>query len=333
MNRREFMWGAGAASMALPSWATAAESRPFRIYMALWRGREDAARGFQDYLVARGVKHELIIRDAAQDASRLPGFVEEARRLAVDLVFTWGTTVTTEMLGTYDGADPARHLTDIPVVFAIVSHPVASRIVPDYESSGRNVTGGRYLMSSAAQINLMQAYRPFRRLGLVYNQAEENSRIAVRELEQAAAKEDIEVVALPVAVGADGKPRRESIPPLVAELAKRRVEFCYIPPDTFINVNCSLLTASALKHRLPTFAAAEAPVRTGGALFGGVYEYYAVGQMAGYKAEQILVKKVHPRSIPIDQGKKLTILLNMKVAKELDIYPPLGLATITEVVS
>ena len=51
----------------------------------------------------------------------------EARALHVDLVVTWGTTVTLGMVSTYDKVNPSINLTDIPVLFMIVTDPVDER--------------------------------------------------------------------------------------------------------------------------------------------------------------------------------------------------------------
>src|SRR6478735_229688 len=96
----------------------------YRVMMVLWRGCEDACRGFQDYLRSRNLPVEFLMRDVKQDPGAFPGLVAEARSLKVDLVVTWGTTVTLGMVSTYDKVDPRTNLTDIPVLFMIVTDPV-----------------------------------------------------------------------------------------------------------------------------------------------------------------------------------------------------------------
>src|SRR5215208_183255 len=73
----------------------------YRVMMVLWRGCEDACRGFQDYLRSRNLPVDFLMRDVKQDASAFPTLVAEARSLHVDLVVTWGTTVTLGMVSTY----------------------------------------------------------------------------------------------------------------------------------------------------------------------------------------------------------------------------------------
>ena len=313
-----------------PARASDAPQKPFRIYMALWRGWEEAAQGFKDYFINQNIPVELIIRDAGQDKTKLAEYVAEAKRLKVDLVFTWGTTVTEEMLGRYDEADPENHISDIPAVFAVVSQPLGG-VVPSLTSSGRNITGTTYLVPTETQMNLIQSYRPIKRLGVVYNPLERNSRVAIDELTAIGEKMGFTVATSAVDVE-DGKPKPASIPSKVAEMKNAGVDFLYIPPDTFLNVNRDILTGAALDMGIPTFAAGENPVLTSKALFGGVYRYYTVGQLTAYKAEQILVHHIPPQDIPIDAPKRLSIIINMAVVRQLGLYPPMKLLGLAEVV-
>ena len=335
MIRRILSSLALAVWLVLASGAAQAEpalgQRPFRIYMALWRGWEEAAQGFKDYFVNQGIPVELIIRDANQDPDRLPEFVAEAKSLGVDMVFTWGTTVSLGMLGRADAADPGKYITDIPAVFAIVSQPVSAGLVSSLESSGRNVTGTTYLVPVDTQLHLIQSWRKFRRLGIVYNPLERNSRVAVDEINALGQQMGFTLISVPLDVE-DGKPVAAGIPTKVGELKAAGAEFLYIPPDTFLNVNRVALTAAALDQKLPTFAAAENPVVDASAMFGGVYRYYTVGQLTAYKAAEILLHGKAPAAIPIDSPKRLSIIINMPVVRQLGFYPPMKLLGLAEVV-
>ena len=334
MKRRHLLAGMAGLGVAgsVPALAQPSpRTKPYRIYMALFRGWEDCAQGFKDYFVNQGIPVELIVRDAGQDKSKLPEFVAEAKAMKVDLVFTWGTTVTQEMLGPYDKPDPERHITDIPAVFAIVSQPVGAKVVPDMASSRRNVTGTSYLVPMETQVALMQSYRRFSALGMVYNPLEPASQITINELTKLGRDLDFGLIAVPVDV-VDGKPSPASIPAKVAEVKGAGAQFLYIPPDTFINVNRDALTEAALEQKLPSFAAAENPVLNSKAMFGAVYRYYPVGQLTAYKAEQILVQGRAPADIPIDAPKRMAIMINMPVVRRLGIYPPMNLLGLSEVI-
>ena len=120
--------------MTLISPAVAAEKH---ILMLLYRGCEEACQGFQAYFRKQHLPVRFTIRDAAQDKSRIPVFIAEARRLKPDLILTWGTTITQEVAGTWQATEPTRHIVDTPIVFMAVSNPVEAGLVRDLARPGR----------------------------------------------------------------------------------------------------------------------------------------------------------------------------------------------------
>src|SRR3546814_16016955 len=90
--------------------ATAASAANYKVMIATWRGCEEACQGFQDYLKERGVDADVILRDAGQATEALPGILAEARSEGVDLIFSWGPSVTLGFGGTLrQPADPTRN--------------------------------------------------------------------------------------------------------------------------------------------------------------------------------------------------------------------------------
>ena len=83
-----------------------AAGRTLRIYAITFRGMTDVEKGFQDYFAARRIAVQITFRDLNRDNTRMPGFLEEIRRTKPDLVYTWGTSVTLGVVGTYDAYDP-----------------------------------------------------------------------------------------------------------------------------------------------------------------------------------------------------------------------------------
>ena len=141
------------AAAALGSASPAsADPAPYRITMLLYRGCEEACKGFQGYFRQHGIAAEFTLRDAAQDKHRIAGFIDEVRHQKPDLVVTWGTTVTYETVGNWKSVDPKRHLTELPVIFMIVSDPVALGVIESPAKPRKNVTGTLYLLPMETQI-------------------------------------------------------------------------------------------------------------------------------------------------------------------------------------
>lgn len=310
-----------------------ADGGPYNIFLVTWRGCEFACKGFQDYFKAQKSPVNIIHRDAGRDKKTLAGFAAEAKELGVDLVVTWGTSTALGILGPYDGADPAVHITKIPAMFMIVSQPLAVKLVPNVKSSGRNVTGTLYLVPEETQLNVARAYRKFDKLAVIYNAAEKNSVINVSRLRALAKKQQWQLIERPVPRDKDGKPDVGALPALIAEVARENPQWFYQGPDSFLNINRDVFTSEALKHNIPVFTAGENPVRTSNALLGVVNRYYNIGQFTAFRAQQVLFDKKKPVDMPIESPSRFSIIINMKAAKALSLFPPMSMLKFSEVIT
>lgn len=310
----------------------AAETHPYHVMMLLYRGCEESCQGFQDYFRRQRVPVRFTLRDAAQDKRRIAGFVAEAKRLRPDLVLTWGTSVTLEAVGQWDSVDPARHITDIPVVFMAVTDPLQSRLVPSLAGSRRNVAGTLYLLSAAEQLRAARSYLGFRKVGFLTNPTEENSRLSLADLRAQAPGFGFQVVEEVLPLDAGGRPDPLAIPARIDALAAAGVDLLYFPPDSFMNSQRQVVTRAALAQRIPVFAAAEAPAVQADALFGVVIRYDQLGRFTARLALRILQQGVQPGGLPVELPRQFSYLINLRVARQLDRYPPLPLLDIAEVV-
>ncbi|HAW33560.1 MAG TPA: hypothetical protein DCX19_02840, partial [Alphaproteobacteria bacterium] len=174
-----------------------AAAAPAKVYMVLWDGCEEACRGFVDYLQSVRLPVDIARRDLKKDASGVPELVDEVKRTKPDLLVTWGTMATLEMLGTENGADGSRY-GGMPAVFMVVSQPVESGLVSSLSAQGRNITGVTHLPDLYEQLQSARRVLPFKRLGVIYNPAETNARVAVAGLKKYADVMRFELIARPV---------------------------------------------------------------------------------------------------------------------------------------
>lgn len=306
--------------------------KPYRVLMLLWNGKTELERGFQDAVAEFGLPVEFIWRDAGRDRQRIPALVAEAKALRPDLICTWGAAVTLGVAGEQGHADPAAHVTDIPVLFAMVPAPLESGLVSDLSAPDRNVTGTTQQVPVEAQIKAIRAYRPLTRLGVIYNPADPNSVANVRRLRELSGPMQFELLDQPVPLDRRGKPRAAALPELVGRLARREPQFLYIGPDAFISEHRKRLTDRALHYRLPTFSASELDMRDSQALVGLTARLYNLGRLTALKARQILVDKKNPRDIPVESLSRFTYTINRSVAKRLALYPPMNVLSYAELI-
>ena len=302
---------------------------PFRIFGVVWRGETDVERGFRDYLTQRGIPFEMTVRNLKQDRRNAPPIVEEIKRVRPDLIYTWGTSTTTSIVGKIDTDSPESFVRDIPGVFTVVAYPKVAKIVESFESPGRIVTGVGFLASVESHLHTIQAYRPFKTIAVIYNEGASNSRINVKELLEYAPKLNMKVIPIPVPMK-DGKPDPATVPDLVKQARDMGAELLYMGPDAFIVRNADAYTAAAIAAGLPTFCAVQAPLKNSRAMFGLVTDYHTLGKLTALQAERILVEKQRPEELPVARLARYTLWINIDVARELRLYPPMDMIAIAD---
>ncbi len=318
-----FVWG-----------ATVARATQYQVLIVTWRGCEDACRGFQDYLNDAGLDVDFVLRDANRDKNVLSKFLEEARERRFDLILTWGTSVTRGIAGTLDNLDNPGFNHDIPQVFTIVSDPVGADIVVALEDTGRaNLTGTYNRVPELVNIETLRSYsREFERLGIIYHKDEENSVRKFNELSELSESMGFGLSAVELALAADGKPSPEDIEPAIRELQAAGVDFIYMGSSSFLLSNRDTLADVARKYGLPVLSPYEQLVRDAQALISVAARYYEVGRLAGMQAEKILADNSIPGDLPVAQMTNFAIVINMKVAKSLGLFPPIDLLQVAEIV-
>jgi len=340
-------WLAAALAVALPGTtlgianaqeASAAtkrpSTRPFRIYAITFRGMTDVEKGFEEYFTSRKIPVHITYRDLNRDATRLSGYLDEIRASRPDLIYTWGTSVTLGVLGPYDAPNPGQYITDIPVVFTLVASPTLAKIVPDKEpSTRRNVTGVVHVAPVAAQIKAMAAYRPFQTLGVLYTPTEQNSVAVLGEIRKLGRELGFDTVSRTFRLDANRKVSADGAADLVRELKEAKAQWLYLPPDSFLGTLAQdVIIPTAMEVGLPTFASTEQLMQAG-ALSGLVSRYHSVGQFTAHKAEQILVGKQMPSSIPIEPLKRFSYQIRMSAAEKLKLAPPLPMLGYAEIIN
>jgi putative ABC transport system substrate-binding protein len=299
------------------------------VMLILFRGRTTAEDAFMLYLKER-LPVEFLIRDIDGDRTKIRQFLNEARQRRVDLVYSFGTTVTQEVVGVLGSVDRNRHLVDIPVVFNIVADPVGAGLADGLAATGRNVTGVSHLVPLRDQISAMQRFATIRKLGVIYNVAEVNSLLAVVQLRQLASSLEYELIEAPLGTG--HRPSTTEIEHAMERMLAARPDFVYLPSDSSMIANAQTIVRLATAAKVPVISATESPIYEAGALFGMVTKYVNAGAFAGYKAEQILLKRQLVGSIPIERLQRYSLVINMNAAAQLGIYPPLDLLRIAELV-
>jgi len=320
----------GAAQAQSPSPSRGAA--PFTIVMVLPRAPQSTEAGFRDYLERESIaaRYLEVRYEGKPDAAALR---QRVAALQPDLVYSWGTPTTLALAGRHDQSDAANPLRNTPIVFAEVTDPVGSGLLKNPQQPERNVTGVSHVAPLDVQLNAVQAYRPFRKIGYLHNPAEPNSLSILRNLKALAQRQGMEVIEASLGLDANQAPDPAQIAPLVADIAQRGADLLYIGPITFLAfTHRDAITQAALQNRLPTFCATESIVRRSGCLFGLFSNDTNVGRFAGSMARQILAEKKPVGAIAASTLQRFSLLVNLPTAQTLELYPPMLLLNVAEVI-
>ena len=316
------------------------------VVMVLWRGPTSVERGVQAYLDTRDLSVNFTCLSADRDSSRFATLVRQAKALEPDLLYTWGTSATLAAVGTFEDEPKMFPTAQTPVLFTMVSYPVQSKVVPNFDGSGRNLTGSSHTVPLESQLKAMQAYRDVTRIGMIFNPREVNSVLNMHEMRALTEEIGIELVALPVPLIerhsdagdrpqagqdtgfddiAEGQPDPSALPELIGRMASQDIQFLYIGPDNFVGTNQEAIIGEALSHGIPSFTGTELEILEGDALVGLVTPYYNLGLLNGSLIERIVLDNEAPETIPISTLARFTYIVRMNVARRIGVFPPLDI--------
>ncbi|MCY4153033.1 MAG: ABC transporter substrate-binding protein [Aestuariivita sp.] len=335
LSRRELCGGLVAATVLNPIGVSATTSKT--IFMVLWRGETEVEKGFRGHFEQLDQPVDIIVRSVERDADKVKEIVEEIKSVGPDLVYSWGTSVTLAIAGRdpdlSEGPDDyPPQITDIPVLFTMVSQPIKSRIIKEFGPTGRNVTGVSHLVPLETQFEAMQAYMPVDRISIIFTPTETNSMIAADRLVEIGQRMNVRVDQFPVPNTTDGSPDPEALPSLISEASASGAQFLYLGPDSFLGQYAQRVTDLANALQLPSFASVERMLSASDALYGLVARYQKVGQFTATKAERILFGNEDPANIPVELLPEFSYLIRSDVARKLNIYPSLALMDYAETI-
>ncbi len=281
----------------------------------------DACReGFIDQMADEGYVEgenvEYILRNAEGDLSVAATIAEYFVTEEVDLIFSIATPTSQACVSAVEG-------TDIPVIFAAVTDPVAAELVESLEVPGGQVTGASDWADVEAQVQLGMDIYQADRLGVIYNAGEVNSVVQVDILK--AVKESLgitEIVEATVSSTADVYAAAES---LVGQ-----VDAIWEPSDNTVAAAIASVVTVCEDNDIPLFCS-DVNMAMGGAISGLGLDYYVNGQTAGELAARVLGGE-DPGTIPVATTPMTIIYLCEAAAARMGVTIPAEvLATATEV--
>jgi putative tryptophan/tyrosine transport system substrate-binding protein len=329
MRRRDFItFVGGAAAATWPFAARTQQAGPMRrigaLIGAVETDPESQARivAFKQSLQALGWSEGRNIHIdycfGSADPDLTQRYAAELVGLAPDVILANSPLVVRAL---------RQQTSTIPIVFALVVDPIGEGFIKSLAQPGGNITGFtsfEYPLS-AKWLELLKEVAPSVRLASIINQAENVTAAGyLRVLESAAPVAHVQLVATQLLDATD-------IERAIAEIARQSNGALIILPSPLALVNREMIVKLAAQHRLPAVYPFRYFVESGGLMSYGVDTVEVFRRSASY-IDRIL-KGETPATLPVQQPTKYELVINLKVARALDLeVPPTLLARADDVI-
>ena len=326
MKRREFITLLGSAAAA---WPLAARAQQAAMPVVGFLGAPSAApyaryvaafhQGLKEvgYVEHQNVAMEYRWADGQYD--RLPALAAELvnRRVAVIVPIGGAPATLTAKAAT----------STIPIVFNLGADPIGLGLVTNLNRPGGNITGIAMmtLEIETKRLELLHELAPASTaLAVLLNPTNAQAQTQEREAQRAA-----RVIGRQVLILKAGTERE--IESAFAALVRERAGGLLVGGDTFFNSQETLFVVLSARHAIPTIYPFKAFVDAGGLMSYGTSLLDAYRQTGVYAGR--VLKGERPGDLPIVQPTKFELVINMKIARALDIaISPTLLARADEVI-
>lgn len=271
----------------------------------------NAKDGFIEQLKNNGYEDaEFVVKNPEGDTTTMNSMATDLVRKS-DIVLGIGTPAAVALQSARDAEQ-----INVPILFTAVTDPVSSGLMKD-ASKPTDITGTNDMNPVADQINLIKEINPeIKKIGVIYNIAEMNSKVQAELVEEQAKKLGIEVVVKTVSEALEITAVTTSI------IQNDKVEAIYLPTDNLIAANVPLVTAVSDELGVLTVCGESGMVEFGGTITYSI-SYYALGKLTGQMAVDILngTKCSEIPCTSVDES-GLVVAANQKSLEKLNIELP-----------
>lgn len=212
-------------------------------------------------LEASGLNFEIETQNANGDTSALNTILQNEKSSGVDILIPIATSTAQSAKSVFEGSD-------LPIIFAAVSDPVAAGLTGE---GCENITGVSNNIPADEIIKLISNFQPdYQKIGFLYTSSETNSVSTINAAkaycdENGIAYEEASIAAL------------SELPTAVNSLLSKGVDALYTGNDNSIASAMPTYTDAAYSRKVPVYCGADSMVADGGFATIGV-DYVQLGQ-------------------------------------------------------
>ena len=260
---------------------------------------DSAREGFKDAIKESGLNVTFDEKNANGEVATANMIANNFVTEKVDLIYAIATSTA---------QSAAQATNKLPVVFSAITDPEAAGLIKE------NVTGISDRVNVKQQLELLlKLDSKIKKVGVIYNSSEQNSKVQVDDLKKAASKLGITIVEKSVT--------QVSEIPQASEALVRESDALYLPTDNLVASVVNLITEKATAAKKVAFGAEAAHVK-GGALITQGIDYYVMGKEAGKIAVEILKNGKKPSEIKFKKMDLNDIVINNKTLAAIGINLP-----------
>ena len=226
-------------------------------------------QGIKDELTRKGfieqknIQYEIV--DVGFDASLIPQMVSNLKSHHPRVLVAITTPVAQYAKGM---------IKDIPLIYSVITDPVAAGLIQIPNQSDGNMTGS----SDKQDLNLLlkfakQIFNDASKVGMLYSTAESNDLALVEMMKKAAIKSHMQLMAVPINQTRDI--------PMAMQSFKQKVDFIYVGASGAIQPALPVIAAESSKMHIPLFNMNEAAVKEHQVLASFGVNYHQVGVNTG----------------------------------------------------
>ena len=260
---------------------------------------DSAREGFKDAIKESGLNVTFDEKNANGEVATANMIANNFVTEKVDLIYAIATSTA---------QSAAQATNKLPVVFSAITDPEAAGLIKE------NVTGISDRVNVKQQLELLlKLDSKIKKVGVIYNSSEQNSKVQVDDLKKAASELGITIV--------EKSGTQVSEIPQASEALVRESDALYLPTDNLVASVVNLITEKATAAKKVAFGAEAAHVK-GGALITQGIDYYEMGKEAGKIAVEILKNGKKPSEIKFKKMDLNDIVINNKTLAAIGINLP-----------
>lgn len=268
----------------------------------------DACRkGFMDKMQELGYKENVNVHytylNAQGDMNINKSIADKFGKGNYNVIFSIATPISQAL-------KKSTELSKTPIIFGAITDPISAGLVKSLQSSGNNFTGTSDVWPYYEQLKLIKQIMPnAKNIGVVYNSGESNTEYAMKETLKSADSLGLSIIESPITNTNE-----------VSLGAKNLIGKCdaiYITADNTTMSAAPVIIKIGQENNIPVFAGDPGTFEAG-CIAGIGVSYYDLGVSDAIMVDKIL-KGEKPTNIPIVTSKNTELMVNLKIAKSLNI--------------